>query len=122
MFSSTGTRSESGIGRLWLKTLSPALAASASGVAVKLDAERMLGGQRLDNGDIGDGGRRRIDLTIVDREGIAIAREQRASPWRRVRGGKRLFETVDPAAHDRLDRAIENGAIDDAASRLRSAR
>ena len=30
MFSSTGTRSESGIGRLWLKTLSPALAGSAA--------------------------------------------------------------------------------------------
>ena len=31
MFSSTGTRSESAIGRLWLKTFSPAHVASVAG-------------------------------------------------------------------------------------------
>ena len=49
MFSSTGTRSDSGIGRLRLNTFSPARAGSVAGLAIKLDAERMLGRERLDD-------------------------------------------------------------------------
>ena len=72
MFSRTGTRSDSGIGRLWLNTFSPAQAGLAAR-AVEVDAERLLRRQRLDDADVGDRRRRRIDLAIVDREGVAVA-------------------------------------------------
>ena len=69
-----GTRSDSAMGRLWLKTLRPALVGSAPKLAVKLDAERMLGGQRFNDFNIGDGGRRRIDLAVIDRKSFAVLR------------------------------------------------
>ena len=49
MFSRTGTRSDSGIGRLWLKTFSPARACAVVGLAIELDAERPLGVEHLDD-------------------------------------------------------------------------
>ncbi len=48
MFSSTGTRSESGIGRLWLNTFRPARAGRGAALAIEVDAERPLRRQRLD--------------------------------------------------------------------------
>ena len=42
MFSSTGTRSDSGIGRAKLQTFRPTRALSSSGAAMEIDAERPL--------------------------------------------------------------------------------
>jgi hypothetical protein len=47
---------------------------SGAGVAIKLNAQRMFGGQPLDGRDIGKRQRRRIDLAIVYQEGAAIGR------------------------------------------------
>src|SRR6185437_2366240 len=76
------------------------------GAAVKVDAERMLRRQRLDQPDIGERGRRRIDFAIVDRKRLAVAGEQ---PMRRVglvTGADRLFEPLAPALDDGLDATV----------------
>ena len=80
-------------------------------LAVEVDAERPLRREQLDHAHIADGDRRRIDLAIIDREGAAVARRQRVRLARVVGGGERLVQAVDPAAHDRFDRAVERGVI-----------
>ncbi len=55
---------EAGAGRLGAET------------AVQFDAERMFSGQRFDDLNIGDGGRRRIDLAVIDRKSVAVVRQQ----------------------------------------------
>ena len=80
MFSSTGTRSDSGIGRPWLHTFRPTQCLLVLSRAIEIDAERPLRRQALDHADVGDRHRRRIGLAIAGRERLAVALEQRARP------------------------------------------
>ncbi len=82
-------------------------------IAINLYPERMLGGERLDNADVGNGGSRRVDFTIVHREGFAVTGEQGAAALRRMRQRQRLFQLVGPAPHDGFDGTVENSALDD---------
>ena len=54
MFSRTGTRSDSGMGRLWLQTLSPMQAPSSADAAIEIGGQRPVGGQALDHPDVTD--------------------------------------------------------------------
>ena len=85
MFSSTGTRSDSGIGRPWLHTFRPTQVCVVASAAVEIDAERPLRREALDHADVVDRGRRRIGLAIAGGERVAVAREQRARLGRLVR-------------------------------------
>ena len=112
MFSSTGTRSDSGIGRARLHTFRPTARCSSSSAVMEIDAERALLGQAFDHPDVagGDGGR--IGFLEAGREGVAIAREHVALLLRRMHQRQRLGQTVGPAAHDRRDRVFQRGAVD----------
>ena len=80
MFSSTGTRSDSGIGRPWLHTLRPT---QRLAVLAARDRNRRRAGVSGVSasiiGNVGDRHRRRIGLAIAGRERFAIARQQRAA-------------------------------------------
>src|SRR5262249_58929557 len=65
----------------------------------------------FDDADVADGGDGRIVLVISLGEGVAIALEEDARPRRVVDARELVAELVDPGAHDRLDRALEAGAI-----------
>ena len=111
MFSSTGTRSESEIGRLWLKTFSPARGGFRASLAVKIDAKRMRGRERFEDANIAHRHRGRVDLAVVDGKGGAIPRREPACLRRLMRGGNRLIEAVNPAAHDLFDGAVKRCAV-----------
>ena len=64
MFSSTGTRSDSGIGLSKLHTFSAAEPSSSVWRVMEIDRERALGGEPFDGLDVGDRGVRRIGFAI----------------------------------------------------------
>src|SRR5262249_3627523 len=91
--------------------LQPDAEAWVAGATVKVDAERAARQQAFDDANVVDGGDGRIVLLISLGEGVAITLEEDARPRRVVDARELVAELVDPGAHDRLDRALEAGAI-----------
>ena len=95
MFSSTGTRSESGIGFSRLHTFRPAARAIAFAAAVEVDAERPDRREAFDEPDVGDGDRRRDRLrdsrpeTRRDSGGSALRLDRLVDQRRAPRRGRR---------------------------------
>src|SRR4029450_538944 len=78
---------------------------------MKVDTERAARREPFDDPDIGERRGGRITLPISLREGVAVTLEQRARPRRIVVARQFLAQLVDPGAYDRLDSALEAGAI-----------
>src|SRR5262249_42968369 len=78
---------------------------------VKVDPERAARRESFDHADIAERRARGIVLPITLRKGIAVPVEQRTCSQRIVAARQFLAELIDPGAHDRLDRALEAGAV-----------
>src|SRR5262245_66286510 len=91
--------------------LQPDAEAWVAGATVKVDAERAARQQAFDDANVVDGGDGRIVLLISLGEGVAITIEEDARPRRVVDARELVAELVDPGAHDRLQPALEAGAI-----------
>ena len=113
MFSSTGTRSDSGSGRARLQTLRPTVRWSSSSAVMEIDAERVLVREALDRADIARRRRRRIGFVEAVRKRLAVALKQRARLARRMAQApaRRHSPSVQVRTMAR-DLALERGALD----------
>ena len=100
MFSSTGTRSDSGSGRVEAPHLEADRALLLLVAVMEIDAERPLLVQALDGADIAGGNGGRIGLLEAGGEGVAVALEQGLRLVGRIDLRQRFAQPVAPGAHD----------------------